>query len=125
LRFYDTIALRIEGEATLSRPDSLENLADRLRAIFEKHGILKAMVFGSFARGEPSRRSDLDFLVVQHTQKRFLDRYDGIFAEITDMIPGRGVDLLIYTPEELERMSHGPFVGRALKERVVIYESEP
>ncbi len=109
----------------MSRQDSLENLANSLRAIFEKHGILKAMVFGSFARGEPSRRSDLDIIVVQQTRKRFLDRYDGIFAEITDAIPERSVDLLIYTPEELERMSHGPFIGRALKEGVVIYESEP
>ncbi|MGO9119320.1 MAG: nucleotidyltransferase family protein [Desulfomonilaceae bacterium] len=109
----------------MSRQDSLENLANSLRAIFEKHEILKAIVFGSVARGEPSRRSDLDILVVQQTRKRFLDRYDGIFAEITDVIPGRGVDLLIYTPEELERMSHGPFIGRALKEGVVIYESEP
>ena len=109
----------------MSQQPGLENLAHSLRAIFEKHGVLKAIVFGSFARGEPSRRSDLDILVVQDTAKRFLDRYDGIFGAITDAVPGRAVDLLIYTPEELERMSEGPFIGRALKEGIVIYESEP
>ncbi len=108
----------------MSQQDSLENLAHSLRAIFEKHGVMKVVVFGSFARGEPSRRSDLDILVVQRTDKRFLDRYDGIFGEITDVVRGRDVDLLIYTPEELERMSDGPFIARALKEGIVIYESE-
>ena len=113
------------GRAILHQPDSLENLARTLRTIFEKYGILKAVVFGSFARGETSRRSDLDILVVQETDKRFLDRYDGIFAEIMDVIRGRDVDLLIYTPEELKKMSDGPFIARALKEGIVIYESEP
>ena len=109
----------------MSQQDRLENLAHSLREIFEKYGVLKAVVFGSFARGEPSRRSDLDILVVQKTDKRFLDRYDGIFGAITDAVHGRAVDLLIYTPEELEKMSDGPFVAQALREGVVIYESEP
>jgi predicted nucleotidyltransferase len=115
----------VETEKSIvSGQDGLENLAHSLRTIFEKHRVLKAVVFGSFARGEPSRRSDLDILVVQRTDKRFLDRYDGIFGAITDAVRGRSVDLLIYTPEELERMSDGPFISRALKEGVVIYESE-
>jgi len=112
------------GGYTLSQQDILENVAHSLRAIFEKHGVLKAVVFGSFARGEPPRRSDPDILVVQETDRRFLDRYDGIFGEITDAVRGRDVELLIYTPEELERMSDGPFIAGALKEGVVIYESE-
>jgi len=60
------------GRNILPQVDSPENLARALRAIFEKYGILKAVIFGSFARGETSRRSDLDILVVQETDKRFL-----------------------------------------------------
>jgi len=103
---------------------NLEQLAERLRPIFERYGILKAIVFGSFARREPTRRSDVDLLLVQNTEKRFLDRYDGILSEITDSVVGRDVDLLIYTPEELCHMADRRFIRTALSEGIAIYESK-
>jgi predicted nucleotidyltransferase len=108
----------------MMEPNYLQDLSNRLRPILERYGILKAIVFGSVARGEPSRRSDLDLIVVQETEKRFLDRYDGIFAEIMHAVPGRDVDLLIYTPDELARMLGRSFIRAALNEGVVIYEPE-
>jgi predicted nucleotidyltransferase len=73
-------------------------MSHKLRPVFERYGILKAIAFGSIARGEPSRRSDLDLFVVQDTDRRFLDRYEGILNDITDIVTDRDVDLLIYTP---------------------------
>jgi predicted nucleotidyltransferase len=104
--------------------DALETLASQLRPIFEKHRVLRAIVFGSLGRGEASRRSDLDLIVVQETDKRFLDRYDDLLREIAQMAPGRDVDLLIYTPQELAGMADRPFIATALREGKVIYESE-
>ena len=103
---------------------NLDALARRLRPVFRKHGVMRGIVFGSFARGEESRRSDLDLLVVQQTEKRFLDRYDGLLAEVVRAVPGRDVDLLIYTPSELARLAEQPFLRQALSEGQVIYESE-
>jgi predicted nucleotidyltransferase len=103
---------------------ALDRLTTILRPVLEKYGILKAVVFGSLARGESTRRSDLDLMVVQKTDKRFLDRYDGIFSDVTDVVRGRDVDLLIYTPEELDSMANRAFMKRILKEGIVIYESE-
>ncbi len=108
----------------MTAAQDLEQLAQRLRPIFERYRILKGIVFGSFARGEPTRRSDVDLLLVQDTDKRFLDRYDGILSEITDSVKGRDVDLLIYTPKELGYMSDRPFIRTALSEGIVIYESK-
>jgi predicted nucleotidyltransferase len=85
---------------------------------------MRAIVFGSLARGEPSRRSDLDLIVIQKTAKRFLDRYDRLLPEIVQAVPGRDVDLLIYTPEELASLADRPFVATALREGVLIYESK-
>lgn len=99
-------------------------LLSQLRAIFEKHRILRAIVFGSFGRGEVSRHSDLDLILIQNTQKRFLDRYDELLYEIVHAVPGRDVDLLIYTPKELAQMADRPFIATALREGKVIYESE-
>jgi predicted nucleotidyltransferase len=104
--------------------DPLETLASELQGIFEKHRVLRAIVFGSFGRGEASRRSDLDLIVIQDTQKRFLDRYDDLLREIVQVISGRDVDLLIYTPQELAQMSHRPLIATALREGKVIYESK-
>jgi predicted nucleotidyltransferase len=105
------------------RCETLRLLADRLRPVFEKYGVLRAILFGSYARGDNSRRSDVDLILVQETDKRFLDRYAGILWDITANVPGCDVDLLIYTPSELEAISDRPFVATALREGVVLYES--
>ena len=36
---------------------------------------------------------------------------------------GRDIEVLIYTPEELDRISHRKFIQRAWQEGKVIYES--
>lgn len=102
----------------------LEALASRLQTVFEKHRVLRVIVFGSFGRGEASRHSDLDLIIVQNTQKRFLDRYDELLREIVQAVPGRDVDLLIYTPQELAQIAHRPLIAAALREGKVIYESK-
>jgi len=104
------------------RPD-LGWLADRLGPLFQRKGVLRAVVFGSLASGNSTRRSDLDLIVVVSTNKRFLDRYDDLLSEISLAVPGRDVDLLIYTPEELDGMTERPFVRQALQHGVTIYES--
>jgi uncharacterized protein len=103
---------------------SLENVRACLTPVFRRYGILKAIVFGSVARGEPSPHSDVDLILIQATAKRFLDRYEGILLELNESIPHTAVEALIYTPEEMERMRQRRFIATALREGKVIYESE-
>lgn len=110
-----------QRQSYLMEHDSLETLASQLQGIFEKHNVLRAIVFGSLGRGEATRRSDLDLIIIQDTQKRFLDRYDELLREIAQAVPGRDVDLLIYTPQELTQMSHRPLIAAAMREGKVIY----
>lgn len=104
-------------------PKELDSLALRLAPVFRKHRVLRAIAFGSLARGDVSRHSDLDLIVVQETEKRFLDRYDDLLPEIVRTVPGRDVDLLIYTPQELARIAERPFISMALREGRTIDES--
>ena len=101
---------------------------DRVRKclvpVFRRYGILKAIVFGSVARGEPSPRSDVDLILVQQTEKRFLDRYEGLLFDLGRAFPHAAIEVLIYTPEEMERMQKRRFIANALREGQVIYESE-
>jgi predicted nucleotidyltransferase len=102
----------------------IDILKKRLQPLFQKHKIEKAILFGSHARNEASRHSDIDLILIKHTDLRFLDRYDGILASFSQALPEWDVDLLIYTPEELENISHRRFIKHALEEGKVLYESE-
>lgn len=46
---------------------------DELRRVLRAHGVVKASVFGSYARGEASVESDLDLLVELGEGKTYLD----------------------------------------------------
>lgn len=94
---------------------------DRIRRILGEKKVHKAILFGSSARGMDTRKSDLDLLIVHDTSKRFFDRFDD-FDEIYDVVKGRAVDLLIYTPEELQAISCRPFIKHILEEGRTIYE---
>lgn len=102
----------------------LAGLQNRLAPIFQHYHICKAIVFGSFARGEPSPYSDLDLILVQRTAKRFFERYDGLLGDLGRAVPERDLEVLIYTPEELERLKGRRLIATALREGRVIYESE-
>jgi len=107
----------------VAKRTDLGELAARLRPVLERHGFQKAIVFGSVARGTASRRSDLDLILVKRTTQRFLDRYGGILRDLYDAAPEREIEALIYTPEELERLSGRRFIATALREGEVIFES--
>lgn len=74
-----------------------------LRAILHRHEGLyvRAYVYGSVARGEEDRYSDVDLVLVRRTGADFFDRIREVMAMVRDLGP---VDLLIYTPEEIEQL---------------------
>jgi predicted nucleotidyltransferase len=112
------------GQEEVRVTNELLWLHKQLMPVLQRHNIQKAIVFGSFARGETSRRSDVDLILIQQTDKRFLDRYDGLLYEMSCAVPGRDLDVLIYTPEELTAMMQRRFIATILREGKVIYESK-
>ena len=103
-------------------PPSTSDVIERARAVIGRFKVERAILFGSFATGRQSARSDVDLLLVVDTNDRFFDRYDGILADLQSAFPDRDVELLIYTPDELKVMSQRPFIARVLKEGKVIHE---
>ena len=104
-----------------SIPLTMDKLKNILTPLFEKQGVQKAVVFGSFARKTESRKSDLDLMIIVETSQRFFDRYES-FNEIFELVRGPAIDMLIYTPEEFSQISHRPFIQSILKEGSIIYE---
>jgi len=99
-----------------------EELEQALKKIVEKlkkdKSVKLILLFGSLARGEVREWSDIDLIVVKETDKRFLDRLDEIYkdAEVA-------MDVLVYTPEEFERMKNRSFIKKAIEEGKILYEA--
>ena len=83
---------------------------------FETQPVLKAWLFGSFARGEETSESDVDILVqFDHGQPIGLLRYAGMWREIEELV-GRKVDLV----EDGTLMPYA--VESANRDKQLIYE---
>ena len=59
----------------------------------------KIIVFGSAAQGEFHPWSDLDVVIIKKTTKPLLDRIEEVLRLLR---PKVGLDVLVYTPEEME-----------------------
>lgn len=101
--------------------EEIQEIKELLHSFFEELGVNKVILFGSYSRGSETRKSDLDLMILTDTNKRFFDRY-GSFEKIHELIKGRNIDLLIYTPEELDRIAHRSFIKKILNEGKTIYE---
>ena len=101
---------------------SLDSVREALVPILKKGSVAKAIVFGSYARGEADQHSDLDLIIVAESERTFFHRHKD-FPDIYEYWR-KGLDMLIYTPDELSDMldEHRAFIEQALEEGVVIYE---
>jgi predicted nucleotidyltransferase len=117
-------AIRCAADRAAACEEFVSSLGDRLAPVLRRYNVCKAILFGSFARGEPSPHSDLDLILVQRTDRRFFDRYEGLLGELGEAVPERALEVLIYTPEELERMRSRRFIATALREGRLVFESE-
>jgi predicted nucleotidyltransferase len=100
-------------------------MEDALNALLQALGRYqpqRVILFGSAARGEADADSDLDVLVIKDTPEPFVQRLEAM-ARLCP--PGVHADILVYTPEELQRMVEdgNPFILQALEEGRVIYEA--
>ena len=118
----DTVCMA-RGQTTIgTQVELLRQELERFTALLSQHpGIVRVILFGSASRGELHRASDLDLIIVQRTEKRFLDRLDEIYGLLT---PRVACDILVYTPEEFARLQEERrFVARAVREGKLLYEA--
>ena len=99
--------------------DTLEGIIRSLRAHYHPEQVI---VFGSLASGNITATSDLDLLIVKKTNKAFFDRIKEVVALCDYNI---GVEILVYTPEELtEAARTNPFVrDEILSKGRVVYRA--
>lgn len=88
----------------------------KIISILKRQGVTKAALFGSAARGEVKKRSDIDILVNLKKDKTLLDLV-GLKLELEEKL-GRKVDVLTYNG------IHPLLRDRILNEQKIIYESK-
>jgi len=47
----------------MAKKDEIERIKNKILPILKKHKVIKAGIFGSYARGEQKKKSDVDILV--------------------------------------------------------------
>ena len=80
----------------------------------------RILLFGSTARGTVGSTSDLDLLVVRRDGRTPSARADDLYRRARSRV---ALDLLVYTPEELEAArAQSSFLRTALRDAEVVYE---
>ncbi len=83
-------------------------------------GVARMVLFGSTARDEAGLASDLDLLVVWETDLPFLERTAALYRALQPQV---AVDLLVYTPEEMDLMAGRPIMRQIEREGRILYEA--
>ena len=95
----------------ICQSDELKKIKPKLVRILKRNGIKKAGIFGSYARGDHNKNSDLDVLVMPTKGMGFA--FFGLQIELEEKL-GRKVDLVSYKAIRQE------LKNRILKEEVRI-----
>ena len=101
----------------------LEEAVQRIRTILaDVPGIQRVSLFGSYARGRRDLFTDLDLFVVWDTDRPLLERQRYLYPLLAVPVD---LDIVCYTPAELEAAADSPFNRRILREEVVLFETKP
>lgn len=83
---------------------------DRPRAI---------ILFGSAARGEMGKDSDLDILVIQETDRDYFERVREVRSKVRSNVP---LDIIVLTPREAKELpKKNSFFAQIIKEGKLLY----
>src|SRR6266849_5118173 len=102
-------------------PPSLDEIKSRLAPFCQRHGVARLEVFGSLARGEPHRGSDIDLLVTLQPDVHLGWDFFELYKEIEDIL-GCEVDLL--TRRSVEQDENGIRRRSILQSTREIYTAE-
>ena len=90
---------------------AMPKLYKKINELLAKHGARKVSIFGSYARGEAKKSSDIDIIVEFSESKSLLDII-GIEQELTEKL-GIKVDLLT-------EKSISPYLIEKIREEMVV-----
>lgn len=102
----------------VDREELLKSLKEKVSELKEKRpDVLKVVLFGSFAKGNYTPESDIDFLVVvRKSNKPFLKRRDD-FSPFFENLPF-DVNPVVYTEDEIANMDRDDFLKEVFEKAI-------
>ena len=122
------ILYKLEINKMSEKVYTIEEIKEMIYDIFKKYGIEKAYIFGSYARGEADKKSDVDIMIKKGNLKTLL-QLSALAYEIEQILK-KQVDIVIeetYTDDiqydsETIKLAKNIFYNEVKKERLNIYE---
>jgi len=104
----------------MNTEEIISKITEKLRLHYNPKEII---LFGSYAIGKSHKESDLDLLIIKDTDEKFRQRILNVRRILTEENGLVGLDILVYTPDEIaRRMEMGDsFLTKIMREGVVIY----
>ena len=106
---------------------TLDEIASRVTPVAEKYHLKAVYVFGSYARGEATEESDIDFLI-DDTDADYSEPWaaGGIYVAFEKAV-GKNIDLVeteVFNPNHrrASKGSHKRFVSNLRRDMVKVYE---
>ncbi len=93
---------------------TLDEIKQKVKPIAQRYGIEKAYLFGSYARGEATAKSDLDFLI-EKGRLRGLFQLSGLHLDLEEAFNCE-VDVITTTS------SNQQFISNIRKDEILLYE---
>ena len=101
----------------------VHNLEINLQTIVARLSVLpevqRVILFGSYAAGRRDLFTDLDILVVMESNVDYATRVAMLYQQLQLTVD---VDLLVYTPQEIESRPMNSFIHKTLSTGKVLYE---
>jgi predicted nucleotidyltransferase len=96
---------------------SINEISKIVTPIAKEYGIRKLAIFGSYAQGKATKRSDIDFLILDRGSLRGLIRLAGFQLALEDRFD---VPIDILTPDVLS----DNFINSIGPEEIIVYEQQ-
>lgn len=100
-----------------------QEIEDIVQKVLHFYQPEKIILFGSYAKGTSTAKSDMDFLVIKETDVP-LERRGRLLKQLfyNSVIP---VDLLFYTKDEIKEFQEQPysFIGSVLNTGIEVYNN--
>ncbi|WP_332237936.1 nucleotidyltransferase family protein [Sporolactobacillus sp. KGMB 08714] len=96
----------------------IEEIKEKLRPIFEREPVYRAVLFGSYARGEETEQSDVDLVIDSHGHLVNINFY-GLLEDITEALK-KEIDLF----EIVDIKNNRDFLNSVEREGIVLYEKQ-